>query len=71
MTFYLKNITVAVVVPAHQGNLHTKFKENRIKHFRDMSEQTFKFLSFFFVFLVSFRTLEKIAVTCKLVLQSS
>jgi len=64
VVFYLINPKVAVKVPAYQGRLHTKFEENRTKHFRDMSEQTFKFFS-------SFHTLEKIAVTRKLVLQSS
>jgi len=43
MIFYLKNTKVAVEVPAYQGRLHTKFEENCVKRFRDMSEQTFKF----------------------------
>ena len=51
MIFYPKNARVVVEVPAYQGRLHTKFEENRAKHFRDMSEQTFEF--FFFVFLYS------------------
>ena len=63
--FYLKNTKVAVKVAAYQGRLHTKFEENRVKFFRDMSEQTLKFSS------SSFCTLEKIAVTCTLVVQSS
>ena len=65
MVCYLINPKVALEVPAYQRKLHTKFEENRAKCFRDMSEQTFKFFS------SSFRTLEKIAVTHKLVLQSS
>ena len=65
MIFYSKNTKVHVEVLAYQGRLHTKFEENCIKHFQDMSEQTFKFFS------SSFCTLEKIAVTRKLVLQSS
>ena len=65
VVFYLINSKVAVEVPAYQRGLHTIFEENHVKRFRDMSEQTFKFFS------SSFRTLEKIAVTHKLVLQSS
>jgi len=67
MIFYPKNTKVAVEVPAYQGRLHTKFEENHVKRFRDiaMSEQTFKF------FLRFFCILEKIAVTCKFVLQSN
>ena len=71
MVFYLINLKVAVEVPAYQRRLHTKFEENRVKRFRDMSEQTFKFFSSFFSFSSSFRTLEKIAVTHQIVLQSS
>ena len=48
MIFYLKNTKVAVEVPTNQGRLHNKFEENRVKCFRDMSEQTFKFVSSFF-----------------------
>ena len=56
------NSKVAVEVPAYQGRPHTKFEENRVNIFRDMSEQTFMFfLRFFF----SFRTNEKIAITRK------
>ena len=65
VVFYLINSKVAVEVPAYLRRLHIKFEENRVKLFRDMSKQTFKFFS------SSFRTLEKIAVTHKLVLQSS
>ena len=67
VVFYLINPKVAVEVSTYQGRLHTKFEKNRAKRFRDMSEQTFKFFSS----SSSFRTLEKIAVTRKLVLQSS
>ena len=49
MTFYLKNTKVAVEEPAYQGRLHTKFEENHVKCFWDMSAQTFMF--FIFVFL--------------------
>ena len=42
---------VAVEVPAHKGTLHTKFEEKCAKHFQNMSEQTFEFFRFFFVFL--------------------
>ena len=59
MIFYLKNTIVAVEVPTHQ-----KFEENRVKRFRDMSEQTFEFFS------LSFLHNSKITVTRKLVLQS-
>ena len=67
MIFYPKNTKVAVEVPAYQGKVHTKFEENFVKRFWDLSEQSFKF------FLLIFRlfALEKITVTCKLVLQSS
>ena len=53
MIFYLKNTDVTVEVPAYKGRLHTKFEENRIKRFRDISEQTFEFffVFFFFIFL--------------------
>ena len=64
VVFYLINPKVAVEVPAYQGRLHTKFEENCVKFFRDMSEQTFKFFSSFFS-SSSFRTLEKITLTCK------
>ena len=47
MIFNLKNTKVAVEVHAYQGRLHTKFEENRVKGFQDMSEQI---SSFFFVF---------------------
>jgi len=46
-----------VEVPAYQGRLNTKFEENCVKRFQDMSEQTFEFFSLFFS--SSFRTLEK------------
>ena len=70
VVFYLINPKVALEVPAYQRWLRTKFEENRAKRFRDMSEQTFKF--FFFVFFSSsFRTLEKIDISHKPVLQSS
>jgi len=58
MIFYPKNTKVAVEVPAYQGRLRTKFEDNCVKGFQDMSES-------------SFCTLEKIAVTRKLILQSS
>ena len=45
MIFYPKNTKVDVEVPAYQGRLHTKFEENCVKRFRDMSERTFKFFS--------------------------
>ena len=48
MIFYLKNTKVAVDVPAYQGRLPTKFEENHVKCFWDMSKQTFGFISFFF-----------------------
>ena len=35
--------------PAHQGRLHTKFEENRVKRFQDMTEQTFSFFLRFFL----------------------
>ena len=60
--FYLKNTKVAVEVPAYQGRLRIKFEENRVKRFRDMSEQAFEFISLLF-FSLSFCTLGKIAVT--------
>ena len=51
VVFYLINPKVAVEVPTYKRRLHTKFEENHMKRFRDMSEQTFKFFSsFFFVF---------------------
>ena len=54
VVFYLINSKVAVEVPAYQRWLHTKFEEKCTKHFRDMSEQTFKFfLRFFFFFIFS------------------
>ena len=56
--FYLKNTKVTVEVPTYQGRLHIKFEENRVKRFRDMSEQTFEFISFFF-FHCLFAHLEK------------
>ena len=72
MVFYPKNTKVAAEVPAYQRRLHSKFEENRVKRFRDMSEQTFKFVFFVFLFFSSsFALLKKIAVTRKLVLQSS
>ena len=43
MIFYPKNTKVAVEVPTYQEKLHTKFEENHVKCFRDMSEQTFEF----------------------------
>ena len=43
MIFYPKNTKVGVEMPAYQGRLHTKFEENHVEHFRDMSEQTFEF----------------------------
>ena len=70
VVFYLINPKVAVEVPIYQRRLHTKCGENHTKRFRDMSEQTFKFFSSFF-FSSSFCTLQKIAVTHKLGLQSS
>ena len=70
MVFYPKNTKVAVELPVYQGRLHTKFEENHVKCFQDMSEQTFKF--FLRLFLRLFAHLKKkIAVTRKLVLQSS
>ena len=49
MIFNLKNTKVAVEVHAYQGRLHTKFEENRVKGFQDMSEQ----ISSFFLCLFS------------------
>ena len=54
MIFYPKNNKVAVEVSANQGRLHTKLKENCVKRFQDMSEQTFKFF-----FLCLFTHLKK------------
>ena len=48
VVFYLINPKVAVDVPAYQRRLHTKFEKNRAKRFRGISEQTFKFFSWFF-----------------------
>ena len=50
MIFSPKNTKVAVEVPAYQRKLHTKFEENRVKRFRDMSEQTFEFFFLFRLF---------------------
>ena len=50
MIFYQKKTEVAVEVPTYQGRLHTKFEGNRVKHFRDFSEQTFEFFIFFCLF---------------------
>ena len=49
MIFYLKNTKVTVEVPTYEGRLHTKFEENRVKSFQDMSEQTFEFFVHFFL----------------------
>ena len=54
---------------SYQGRLYTKFEENHVSHFRDMSEQTFMFFFFFSFFFLRLFALEKIALTCKLVLQ--
>ena len=58
MIFYPKSTKVAVEVPAYQGKLPTKFEENRIKHFRDMSEQTFEFFLLRFFLLCLFAHLK-------------
>ena len=50
---------VATEVLAIEGNLHTKFEENRSSHFRDTREQNFVLISSFSS-SSSFRTLRKI-----------
>jgi len=45
--FYLIDAKVAVEVPNYQGRLHTRFGENRVNLFWDMSEQTFVHVFFY------------------------
>ena len=56
MIFYLMNAKFSKEVPAYKGRPHTKFEENHVNRFWDMSD--FRVLS-------SFHTNEKIAITRK------
>ena len=43
----------ATEVPARYGSQHTKFEENRSRHFRDVSDQNIVLISFFILFFIS------------------
>jgi len=53
---YPMDTKVYVGVTAYHVRLHTKFEENRVNHFCDMSKQTLVFFHFFFLFFVLLHT---------------
>ena len=71
---HLIGTSFAAEVPARWATPHTKFEENRLGHFRDLSAQKLVFVSSFFFFLFSvfshtlkncYKTQTRIPITLK------